>query len=159
MFVFRRAKNNRMRQSRASQVCKGYLWPTYEEAKAQNLHPPSKGKKHPTPSNQFTPPQEIREIFLDFFYKFYVSCIYFTKFNWNKSFFKKKFACGGQYCFFDHNNALPPMYLNSISAISSPFSFNILCLFGCTRLGSSERILPELNRKWEIKCIRGNNQR
>ena len=51
------------------------------------------------------------------------------------------------------------MYLNSISAISSPFSFNILCLFGCTRLGSSERILPELNRKWEIKCIRGNNQR
>ena len=88
--------------------------------------PPSEGKKHPTPSNQFTPPQEIREIFLDFFYKFYVSCIYFTKFNWNKLFFKKKFACGGQYCFFDQNNALPPMYLNSISAIFSPFSFNIL---------------------------------
>ena len=53
--------------SLSPQVCKGYLWPTYEEAKAQNLHPPSEGKKHPTPSNQFTPPQEIREIFLDFF--------------------------------------------------------------------------------------------
>ena len=120
--------------------------------------PPRREKNTPPPQINLHPPKKF-ENFFGFFYKFYVSCIYFTKFNWNKSFFKKKFACGGQYCFFDQNNALPPMYLNSISAISSPFSFNILCLFGCTRLGSSERILPKLNRKWEIKCIRGNNQR
>ena len=62
-----------------SQVCKGSLWPPYEEAKGQNLHPPSKRKKHPTPSNQFTPPQGILEKFQDFFYKFICQLYFFLK--------------------------------------------------------------------------------
>ena len=72
----------------SSQVCKGSLWPPYEEAKGQNLHPPSKRKKHPTHANQFTPSQGILEKFQDFSINLCVSCISFSRFNWNKSIFK-----------------------------------------------------------------------